>query len=34
VGERRISMLLEDYFDFVAPVVIRLKGRRIGLEQS
>jgi uncharacterized protein (DUF433 family) len=25
-------MRLEDYFDFVAPDVIRLKGRRIGLE--
>jgi uncharacterized protein (DUF433 family) len=27
-----MSMLLEDYFDFVAPDVIRFKGRRIGLE--
>lgn len=25
-------MLLEDYFDFVAPDVVRLRGRRIGLE--
>lgn len=25
-------MLLEDYFDFVGPTEIRLKGHRIGIE--